>query len=162
MATEWKTTGVGKYVPPSMRTESEKMQQNLTQNDFPTLGAKTTPNPNVTKAWGQKTSFTQKIKDLIAYEQQTEAEKEAAEEAAKEMNGYVILSLKFDEERYIKYNEFIAKHYGGEKSRLELANLGCGGPEDILIPISCLGSKKDEDDDDEEKDDDEDSMSDDE
>jgi hypothetical protein len=99
----YKMSGSG-YVPPSLRSAEAKKPASLCEADFPTFGA--TPKASM-GAWGAKASFAQKINDLIAHEQRTEAEKEAekeaAREAAAEMDGWESLSLCFDKERYLAY-----------------------------------------------------------
>ena len=88
---------VAKYVPPSQRKEQQKKDEadgkiDLKSNElFPTLGgavAKT----NTGASEGTK-SFKQKIDDLIAFEQLTEAEKLEREEEARKMEGFVVLSI---------------------------------------------------------------------
>ncbi len=95
----FKPSGTG-YVPPSLRGATAAAKpSSLNDADFPSLGG----GPKVASAWGSKTSFAQKVNDLIANEQRTEAEKEAEREAAKEMEGWEVLSLCFDKERYRDY-----------------------------------------------------------
>jgi hypothetical protein len=109
------------YVPPHLRLKVNVPQKptNLTTDDdmFPTLGTglsktptpypvtpRTPFTPSTPFAW-KKTSFAQKINDLIALEQRTEAEREAELAAARDMEGWVSLPLKFDTARYIEFNE---------------------------------------------------------
>jgi hypothetical protein len=95
------------YVPPSLRgaaTEPVK-PTSLSADDFPAFGV--APKP-LAGAWGPKVSFAQKVNDLIAHEQRTEAEKENEREAAKGMDGWEVLSLCFDEERYRAYAAMFA------------------------------------------------------
>lgn len=97
------------YLPPSLRAAAEaeaaKKPTSLCADDFPTLGAA----PKApTGVWGAKTSFVQKVNDMISHEQRTEADKEAEREAAKEMEGWTVLSLCFDKERYENYAEMFA------------------------------------------------------
>ncbi len=99
-------TGSGGYVPPHLRKKevpvaTSKVVDMNSAEDFPTLGGF---NVKKATAWG-KASFTEKINDLIAFEQRTEAEKMEAQEIAKELEGYEVLSLKFDKERYIAFNQ---------------------------------------------------------
>ena len=108
------------YVPPHLRSkvaEVPKVVDMSSKDDFPTLGAKKTVAPTWGKGGngGNTVNFAQKIKDLIAFEEQTEAEKEAAREAAAELEGYVSLSLKFNKERFIEFNEKMIKHNSLEK-----------------------------------------------
>jgi hypothetical protein len=102
----YKPSGTG-YVPPSLRGAVEKKPTSLTEDDFPALGV--APKP-LAGAWGSKVSFAQKVNDMIAHEQRTEAEKEAEKEATKGMDGWEILSLCFDKERYVAHNEYINAH----------------------------------------------------
>jgi hypothetical protein len=100
-------TGSGGYIPPHLRAKAVETPKPSgvdvnNAEDFPTLGG---TKVKTTNAWGSKTTFTQKIHELIAFEQRTEAEKMEAEEAAKELEGYAVLNLKFDRERYIAFNE---------------------------------------------------------
>lgn len=100
-------TGSGGYVPPHLRKKevpvaTPKVVDMNSAEDFPTLGG---TNVKKATAWGSKASFSQKINDLIAFEQRTEAEKMEAQEIAKELEGYEVLSLKFDKERYIAFNQ---------------------------------------------------------
>ncbi len=96
------------YVPPSLRganaTEPVK-PTSLSADDFPAFGV--APKP-LAGAWGAKASFAQKVNDLIAHEQRTEAEKEIEREAAKGMDGWEVLSLCFDKERYRAYADMFA------------------------------------------------------
>lgn len=101
--TAYKVSGSG-YVPPSLRA-TESKPTSLNADDFPTLGA--APKAPV-GAWGAKTSFVQKVTDLIAQEQRTEAEKEVEREATKEMEGWEALSLCFDKQRYMDYAAMFA------------------------------------------------------
>lgn len=98
-----------KYVPPYMRAaaaaEAAKKPTSLTIDDFPTLCS--TPKAP-TGVWGAKVSFAQKVNDLIVREQRTEAEKEIEREAAKEMDGWAVLSLAFNRERYSAYADMFA------------------------------------------------------
>ena len=64
---------------------------------FPSLGG----NKNNTLA-PKKMDFKQKIHDLIELDKRTEAEREAAAEAARAMGDFVSLSLRFDKERWDK------------------------------------------------------------
>ena len=105
-------TAAGGYIPPHLRKKEadavETKTVNLTSmDDFPSLGSRA-PKPGGSTAWGSKASFTQKIHELIATEQRTETEKMEAEEAAKELEGYAVLSLRFNKERYIAFNEKMA------------------------------------------------------
>jgi hypothetical protein len=97
------------YVPPSLRAAAEaeaaKKPTSLCADDFPAFGM--APKP-LAGAWGAKTSFVQKVNDMISHEQRTEAEKEVEREAAKEMDGWTVLSLCFDKERYENYAEMFA------------------------------------------------------
>ncbi len=100
------------YVPPNLRKTTEntvpvaKVCNLNSAEDFPSLVSVSKKTP--TTAWGNKTSFSQKIQDLIALEQRSEVEKAEAAEAAKELEGYAVLSLKFTKERYIAFNESMA------------------------------------------------------
>lgn len=101
----YKPSGTG-YVPPSLRAAAvETKPTSLCADDFPTLGG--TPK-TVSGAWGAKTSFAQKVNDMIAHEQRTDADKEAEREAAKEMEGWEVLSLCFNKERYRAYADYFA------------------------------------------------------
>jgi hypothetical protein len=95
------------YLPPHKRNEVEKKSKGLAMNcrdEFPDLSLK----GSVTTAWGSKTSFSQKIKDLIANEQKTEAEREAEREAARAIERSPVLDIRpFTKERYILFNERI-------------------------------------------------------
>jgi hypothetical protein len=98
------------YLPPSLRAaaaeaEAAKKPTSLCADDFPAFGM--APKP-LAGAWGAKTSFAQKVNELIVQEQRTEAEKEVEREAAKEMEGWTVLSLCFDKERYENYAEMFA------------------------------------------------------
>jgi hypothetical protein len=97
------------YLPPSLRAAAEaeaaKKPTSLCADDFPAFGM--APKP-LAGAWGAKASFAQKVNDMIAHEQRTEAEKEVEREAAKEMDGWTVLSLCFDKERYTNYAEMFA------------------------------------------------------
>jgi hypothetical protein len=101
------------YIPPHLRDKAPSAPLmtktvNLdSADDFPSLGG-SKPKPSPGSAWGSKTTFTQKINELIAFEQRTEAEKVEAMEAAKELDGYAVLNLKFDRARYIAFNEKMA------------------------------------------------------
>jgi hypothetical protein len=94
------------YVPPYKRKEQAasavtKTVSMTSWNDFPDLNT----GPKTAKVWG-KTTFSQKIKDLIVNEQKTEAEREAEAEAARAIYGYVILDIRpFTKEKYILFNE---------------------------------------------------------
>jgi hypothetical protein len=106
-------TASGGYIPPHLRVKSAegtpkapKIVNVTSMEDFPSLGGSAQKSGG--SAWGSKASFTQKIHELIATEQRTEAEKMEAEEAARELEGYAVLSLKFDKERYIAFNEKMA------------------------------------------------------
>lgn len=92
------------YVPPHKRNEPAAIAKAVSissMNDFPELAAL----PKTAKIWG-KTSFSQKIKDLIINEQKSEAEREAEREAARAIYGYVILDISpFTKEKYILFNE---------------------------------------------------------
>ena len=96
------------YVPPSLRganaTEPVK-PTSLSVDDFPAFGV--APKP-LAGAWGSKVSFAQKVNDLIANEQRTEADREIEKEATKEMEGWAALSLCFDKQRYMDYAEMFA------------------------------------------------------
>jgi hypothetical protein len=99
--------GSAGYVPPHLRKKeavapTPKVIDMNSAVDFPTLGGTKVKKAT---AWGSKALFTEKINDLIAFEQRTEAEKMEAEEIAKELEGYEVLSLKFDKERYIAFNQ---------------------------------------------------------
>lgn len=101
-------TGSGGYIPPHLRSKTvdapkPKAIDMTSADDFPTLGGS---KMKVT-AWS-KPSFTEKIHDLIAFEQRTEAEKMEAEEVARELEGYAVLNLKYDKARYIAFNEKMA------------------------------------------------------
>ena len=101
-------TGSGGYIPPHLRSkvvEAPKAVDMNSAEDFPTLGGSKTKK---TSAWGSKALFTEKIHDLIAFEQRTEAEKMEAEEVARELEGYAVLNLKYNKERYIAFNEKMA------------------------------------------------------
>ncbi len=107
-------TASGGYIPPHLRVKSAegtpkapKIVNVTNMDDFPSLGG-STPKSNSCTPWGNRISFKQKIHDLIVTEQRTEAEKMEAEEAARELEGYVVLNLKFDKERYIAFNEKMA------------------------------------------------------
>lgn len=95
------------YLPPHKRKEVEKQQNGLAMNcrdEFPDLSLKS----GKATAWGSKTSFSQKIKDLIANEQKTEAEREAEREATRAIEGWAVLDIRpFTKERYILFNERI-------------------------------------------------------
>jgi hypothetical protein len=108
-----KPISAGGYVPPHLRVAAPKVVDMSSKDDFPSLGVKKATAP----AWGKNANvnFAQKIKDLIAFEEQTEAEKEAAREAAAELEGYISLSLKFNKERFIEFNEKIMKYNSLEK-----------------------------------------------
>lgn len=91
------------YVPPHKRNEKPAavIKKSVTADDFPEL----TTAPKTAKIWG-KTSFSQKIKDLIVNEQKSEVEREAEREAARAIYGYVILDIRpFTKEKYILFNE---------------------------------------------------------
>jgi hypothetical protein len=68
-----------------------------------------TPSTPASFTW-KKASFAQKINELIALEQRTEAEREAALAIQRDMEGWISLPLKFDTGRYIQFNE---KMYAG-------------------------------------------------
>ena len=93
------------YVPPHKRSEPAEKKKAVSLNsrdDFPDLTLKS----GKTTAWGSKTSFSQKVKDLIANEQKTEVEREAEREAARAIEGWVVLNMRpFTKERYILFNE---------------------------------------------------------
>ncbi len=103
----------GSYIPPHLRDKAPasplapKTMNLDSADDFPSLGGSKSK-MNSGNAWASKTSFTQKINELIAFEQRTEAEKVEAMEAAKELEGYAVLNLRFDRERYIAFNEKMA------------------------------------------------------
>lgn len=115
---EWQTvrsrrsTEKGGYVPPHLRlkvTTPKTTTLCVDDDAFPTLGiVSKTPTPRTpftpSTPW-KKASFVQKINELIAFEQRTEAEREAAAAAERDMEGWVSLSLKFDSARYIEFNE---------------------------------------------------------
>lgn len=99
----FKPSGTG-YAPPSLRGATAATKpSSLNAADFPSLGGPTA----AASVWGSKTSFAQKVNDLIAMEHRTEAEKEAEREAAKEMEGWEVLSLCFDKERYSDYAQIL-------------------------------------------------------
>ena len=106
-------TASGGYIPPHLRNKGSI--QNIapktvnvdSMDDFPSFGMKTMTAQNGSP-WGSKTSFSQKVHDLIAFEQRTEAEKMEEIEITKELEGYAVLSLKFDKERYVAFNDKMA------------------------------------------------------
>lgn len=104
----YKPSGTG-YVPPSLRAAAaaaaEANPTSLNADDFPAFGVG--PKAPV-GAWGAKVSFVQKVTDLIAQEQRTEAEKEIEKDATKEMDGWAALSLCFDKQRYMDCSEMFA------------------------------------------------------
>ncbi len=93
------------YVPPHKRNEVEKKPKLVSmtsKDDFPELSSGAAK----TSAWGAKASFSQKIKDLIAFEKKTVVEREAEIEAARAIAGWVVLDIRpFTKERYILFNE---------------------------------------------------------
>jgi hypothetical protein len=112
--------GSGGYIPPHLRSKTPvapvaKAIDMNSAEDFPTLGGSKTKKAS---AWGSKALFTEKIHELIAFEQRTEAEKMEAEEVARELEGYAVLSLKYDNERYIAFNDKMA---AGERGLSRLA-----------------------------------------
>ena len=146
----YKPSGTG-YVPPSLRganaTEPVK-PTSLSADDFPAFGV--APKP-LAGAWGAKISFVQKVTDLIAQEQRTEAEKEVEREATKEMDGWTALSLCFDKQRYMDYAEMFAVG-----TRLERLVTDAALTEDIRVGEKqhmCYTSNYDVDEDDYDTDD---------
>ncbi len=93
------------YLPPHKRKEIAKEPKAVSmtsKDDFPDLSLNTTK----VSAWGSKTSFSQKIKDLIANEKKTDTEREAEKEAARAIEGWAVLDIRpFTKERYILFNE---------------------------------------------------------
>lgn len=67
---------------------------------FPSLGG--TKQSSVPST---KMDFKQKVHDLIELDKRTEAEREAAAEAARAMGDFVSLSLRFDKERWAKLTD---------------------------------------------------------
>jgi hypothetical protein len=147
---EWTTVNVKKgYVPPHLRTKETTMAKPLSladEDDFPTLGGTSTQKSVAAKAnnpfslnlseeftalgssskfapgFHLKASFTQKIKNLIEIEQQNEADRAAAEERKKELEGFVALPLTFTPERYMEWNEKISAGISKEKDYGDLTH----------------------------------------
>jgi hypothetical protein len=133
MTTEWTPVKTKAYVPPNRRAEEKKNAPPEFDNglEFPELVA----TPNVVHAWStSKVSFTQTIHNLIALEQQTEAEREAIREAQREMEGWWVLSVKpFTPERYIEFNERMSFALKREREYFTMMNIGYHKtPEDLL------------------------------
>lgn len=93
LSEDFKPKAAIKYVPPSQRKEKKEVEDGKidlnSEELFPTLGAA------VSKTIADKSvkSFKEKIDDLIAFEQLTEAEKLEHEEDARKMEGFVVLSI---------------------------------------------------------------------
>jgi hypothetical protein len=143
METEWTTVNRSGYVPPHKRAEMDKAAKEAKKNkfdvndaeDFPTLSVAPT---KTVGGWGgtstTKPSFTQTIHNLIALEQQTEAEREALREAAREMDGWTVLNVKkFTKEDYIAFNERMASSLKQEREHYAMMNIGLQKtPEEML------------------------------
>lgn len=144
------------YVPPHLRTKEAAAAKPLSladEDDFPTLGGKSNPKPlavskpptisnaanpftigdfptlgaaSVNFSGSSKVSFTQKIKDLICSEQQNEADRAAAEERKKELEGFVALPLKFTPERYFLWNEKMSAALSKEKDYEDITQFAVG------------------------------------
>lgn len=117
------------YLPPHLRAaaakkaaaEPPKPADLSSHTLFPSLGGvKHTvgPNLNVIREYERPSlNFKQKIDELIALEKRTEAEKEAALEAARALEGFVTLSLKINRDFINKYNTTLARALEIEKER---------------------------------------------
>ena len=121
-----------KYIPPHLRmaaaaaaakkaTEPPKPEDYQSQTLFPTLGGmkhKIGPNLTVDRVYERPTlNFKQKVDDLIEFEKKSELEKEAIREAARALEGFVVLSLKIDSTFINKYNTTLARATELEKER---------------------------------------------
>lgn len=126
---EWKTVTRGRYVPPSKRSEVEKRVAEeekkkpldfTSDKSFPTLGV-------TTKAteWGDKKSFTDTIHGLIALEQRTAEEREAAEEEAKKNEGNAILRLPKTREEWMALAERFSQRAKQEAEYCAALEMGC-------------------------------------
>jgi hypothetical protein len=135
METEWTTVNRSGYVPPHKRAEMDKAAKEAKKNKFDVNDAEDFPTLTIapTKTVGgwagtstTKHSFTQAIHNLIALEQQTEAEREALREAAREMEGWAVLRVKkFTKEDYIAFNERMITANAMERHVTDLINAGC-------------------------------------
>lgn len=143
--TEWQTVTRGRYVPPSRRAEMEKLAAEeekkkpldfSSDKSFPTLGG-----PAKAAVWAKKT-FTETINNLIAIEQRTAEEREAAEEEAKKYEGIQRLTLPktFEERRAIA--ERLYERGKKDEAELELIELGLHGGTEIFTEISVAYKKE--------------------
>jgi hypothetical protein len=117
------------YLPPHLRAAAaaKKAAEPPTPADlksttlFPSLGGvkhRVGPNLNVIREYERPAlDFKQKINDLIAFEKQSEYEKEAAREAARALEGFVTLSLKINADFINRYNKNLARAMEIEKER---------------------------------------------
>ena len=121
-----------KYIPPHLRmaaaaaaakkaTEPPKPEDYQSQTLFPSLGGVKhviRPNLTVDREYERPTlNFKQKVDDLIEFEKKSELEKEAIREAARALEGFVVLSLKITPEFRRRYNEGVARAIEIEKER---------------------------------------------
>lgn len=99
-------------------------------DDFPSLGGSSVVSTPM------KVSFTQKIKDLIAIEQQNETDRAAAEDRKRELDGFVSLSLKFTPERYMEWSDKIHGSLQTEKNFEDLTQFLNGYVQSLPYPVS--------------------------
>lgn len=141
---EWQTVTRGRYVPPSRRAEMEKLAAEeekkkpldfSSDKSFPTLGG-------TAKAavWGKKT-FTETINNLIAIEQRTAEEREAAEEEAKKYEGIQRLALPKTVEEKRAIAERMYERGKKDETELELIELGLHGGTEIFTDFTAAYKK---------------------
>lgn len=121
-----------KYIPPHLRaaaaaaaakkaTEPPKPEDYQSQTLFPSLGGVKhviRPSLTVERVYERPTlNFKQKVDDLIEFEKKSEIEKEALREAARALEGFVVLSLKINRTFIDKYNKTLARSTEIEKER---------------------------------------------
>ena len=135
---EWKTVTRGKYVPPSKRSEVEKRVAEeekkkpldfASDKNFPTLGVTTKA-----ASWGDKKTFTETIHGLIALEQRTAEEREAAEEEARKNEGIAVLKIPRTAEEFIGFNERMYVRAQKVEKEMELIEFGLQKLGDAPIP----------------------------
>jgi hypothetical protein len=127
MATKFISSSGGGYLPPYMRNRiassaaDPKIPEALRIDDmkqFP--GLKSAAPPKKATCWTGMVSFKDTIVNLIEQEKKTEEERRAEREKDREKDAWAHLSLKFDKERYIEFNE---KMLGIHHRTLQVNNL---------------------------------------
>jgi hypothetical protein len=97
---------------------------------FPSLGGSSVVSTPM------KMTFTQKIKELIATEQQNETDRAVAEEKKRELDGFVSLPLKFTPERYMEWSDKIHGSLQTEKNFEDLTQFLNGYVQSLPYPVS--------------------------